>query len=122
MKQLRDRLIFSRDSCYSAMRGKGVTTLMFQSPVHYIVCLEVVIAQLGNNPLCFESLVASLPRKLGSRSTVNNVVNDFLAKNIFKKSESNLDKRRKLYTLKDAEIREIENWVGQKYVSLREVG
>ena len=113
MKQLRDRLILLREQYDRGARMRGAVAFMHSSPLHYLIMLEVATACLGNKCLNFEGIVKRIPTKYGSRSTINTLLVDYVARGYFGKDVNPGDKRSKVYcatkeTLKDLNIM-IEN-------------
>ena len=67
MKQLKDRLIALRDHANQGYRSE-VIRVMQESPLHYMVLIEVSIAYLHEGKsINFENLVKQLHSGLGSR-------------------------------------------------------
>ena len=123
MKDLvKERLIYQRNQFYKDKRKKGIVAFMMQSPLHFVILLEVAIAELDGEPNCFEDLIKYIPSRYGSRSTINSILNDYVAQNYFCKRTSKHDKREKVYTVCKDWFPEVFGWVNNRYKSLKEVG
>ena len=123
MKDLvKERLISQRDNFYKDKRKKGIVAFMMQSPLHFAILLEVSIAELEGEPNCFEDLIKYIPSRYGSRSTINTILNDFVARKYFCKRTSKDDKREKVYSVCPGQLELIFGWVNSRHLSLKEVG
>lgn len=123
MKDLvKERLIYQRDNFYSDKRKKGIVAFMMQSPLHFSILLEVAIAELEGEPNCFEDLISLIPSRYGSRSTINTILNDYVAQDYFCKRTSKDDKREKVYTVCKDWFPDVYGWINNRHKSLKEVG
>jgi len=123
MKNLvKQRLISHRNNFYRDKRQKGIVSFMLQSPLHHVILLEVAIADLEGEPNCFEDLIKYIPNRFGSRSTINNILNDFVARKYFCKRISKDDKREKVYSICPGQLELVFGWINDKHKSLKEVG
>tara|TARA_B100001029_G_C14810145_1_gene311880 strand:- start:11 stop:382 length:372 start_codon:yes stop_codon:yes gene_type:complete len=83
---------------------------IFKSILHHVISLEVY----ENNKLegiSFEKICANIPKSIGSRSSIQAILNDALERNIFIKQQSNKDKRIKNYHLSDKYFNLINLWI-----------
>ena len=121
MKQLRDRLIALRDHANQGYRSE-VIRLMQESPLHYMVLIEVSIAYLHEGrSINFENLVKQLHSGLGSRSTIASVLEDYIYKKFMIKKECKEDKRWRVYEPTKVALQELNRYLERRHRMLREV-
>lgn len=120
MKQLRDRLIALREHANQGLRNH-VTRLMQESPLHYMVMIEVSIAYLEGRSINFENLVKQLHTSLGSRSTIANVLEDYIYKKFMIKKQCKKDKRWRVYEPTEVTLHELNRYLERRHRMLREV-
>ena len=121
MKQLRDRLIALRDHANQGYRSE-VIRLMQESPLHYMVLIEVSIAYLHEGrSINFENLVKQLHGGLGSRSTIASVLEDYIYKKFMIKKQCKEDKRWRVYEPTEVALHELNRYLERRHRMLREV-
>ena len=120
MKQLRDRLIALREHANQGLRNH-VTRLMQESPLHYHVMIEVSIAYLEGRSINFENLVKQLHTSLGCRSSVANVLEDYIYKKFMIKKQCKEDKRWRVYEPTEVALHELNRYLERRHRMLREV-
>tara|TARA_X000000950_G_scaffold251801_1_gene313418 strand:- start:116 stop:490 length:375 start_codon:yes stop_codon:yes gene_type:complete len=87
-----------------------VSKFLFKSILHHVICLEIY----ENNSLkgiSFETICANIPKSIGSRSSIQSILNEALEKNIFVKEQSKSDKRIKNYYLSNNFFDIINGWL-----------
>ena len=87
-----------------------VSKFLFKSILHHVISLEIY----ENNRLSgisFETICANVPKSIGSRSSIQSILNDALEKNIFIKEQSKTDKRIKNYYLSSNFLNTINGWL-----------
>ena len=98
-------------SIYSSVFSSNYSSkFFFKSILHHVISLEVY----ENNYLegiSFETICSNIPKSIGSRSSIQSILNDALEKNIFVKLQSKKDKRIKNYYLSDSYFDLINNWI-----------
>ena len=98
-------------SIYSSFFSSNYPSkFFFKSILHHVISLEVY----ENNYLegiSFETICSNIPKSIGSRSSIQSILNDALEKNIFVKFQSKKDKRIKNYYLSDSYFGLINNWI-----------
>lgn len=120
MKQLKDRLIALRDHANQGFRSE-VIRLMQESPLHYMVLIEVSIAYLEGRSINFENLVKQLHTSLGSRSTIASVLEDYIYKKFMIKKACKKDKRWRVYEPTKVALQELNRYLERRHRMLREV-
>mgnify|MGYP001190902079 CR=1 FL=1 len=82
----------------------------YKSLLHHAVVMEIFC----NNDLggiSYEKLCLNIPKSLGSRSSIQNLLNEGLDKKILKKVENNQDRRVKKYFLTEEFYEKKVNWI-----------
>ena len=96
---------------YSSSFAKDYSSkFFFKSILHHVISLEVY----ENNSLegiSFETICGNVPKSIGSRSSIQSILNDALERNIFLKKQSNKDKRIKNYFLSNNYFNLINLWL-----------
>ena len=81
-----------------------------KSILHNAAIMEVFSCnRLGG--ISYEKLCHSIPKSLGSRSSIQNLLNEGLDKSLFVKVESNQDKRIKNYFLTEEFYHMVLDWI-----------
>ena len=86
----------------------------FKSILHHVISLEVY-ENNKHDGISFEAICANVPKSIGSRSSIQSILNEALDKKIFTKYQSKKDKRIKNYFLDDKFIVVINNWLIKEY-------
>ena len=73
-----------------------VSKFLFKSILHHVISLEIC---------------ANIPKSIGSRSSIQSILNEALEKNIFVKEQSKSDKRIKNYYLSNNFLDMINTWL-----------
>ena len=82
----------------------------FRSILHHVISLEIYENNYKNG-ISFERICNRIPNAIGSRSSIQSILNDALKKNIFIKKQSEDDKRIKNYFLSNDYISLINTWL-----------
>ena len=86
----------------------------FKSILHHVISLEVY-ENNNKDGISFEAICANVPKSIGSRSSIQSILNEALDKNIFKKFQSKKDKRIKNYFLENNFSDMINNWLKKEH-------
>ena len=81
-----------------------------KSMLHNAVIMEV-FSKNNFGGISYEKLCSNIPKVLGSRSSIQNLLNEGLDKKILKKIESEKDKRIKNYYLSDEFSGLVVEWI-----------
>ncbi len=87
-----------------------VSKFLFKSILHHVICLEIYENNRLNG-ISFETICANIPKSIGSRSSIQSILNEALEKNIFVKEQSKSDKRIKNYYLSNNFLDMINGWL-----------
>ena len=82
----------------------------FKSMLHHVISLEIYNSNYDSG-ISFEMICSIIPNSIGSRSSIQSILNDALRKNIFIKKQSNDDKRVKKFYLSDNYLKIINTWI-----------
>ena len=87
-----------------------IDKFLFKSILHHVITLEIYE---NNNidGISFESICANVPKSIGSRSSIQSILNEALEKTIFTKEQSTKDKRIKNYFLGEKYQKYIDDWM-----------
>ena len=100
-----------KNALYTSLESKDFFGKFFnKSMLHFAVIMEVFYKN-NFDGISYEQLCSNVPKVLGSRSSVQNLLNEGLDKKIFKKIENNNDKRIKNYFLSDEYSNLVIEWV-----------
>ncbi len=87
-----------------------VSKFLFKSILHHVISLEIY-ENNGFSGISFETICANIPKSIGSRSSIQSILNEALEKNIFVKEQSKSDKRIKNYYLSNNFLDTINVWL-----------
>ena len=101
----------NKEALYSSLTSKDTFGKFFnKSILHYAAIMEVFsFNKLGG--ISYEKLCHSIPKSLGSRSSIQNLLNEGLDKALLIKVESKKDKRIKNYFLSDEFYHMVLDWI-----------
>ena len=101
----------NKEALYSSLTSSDVFGKFFnKSILHYAAIMEVFsFNKFGG--ISYEKLCHSIPKSLGSRSSIQNLLNEGLDKNLLVKIESEKDKRIKNYFLSDDFYHMVLDWI-----------
>ena len=105
---------FNKKALYSSLTGTDTSSRFFnKSILHYAASMEIFSFNKTGG-ISYEKLCLSIPKTLGSRSSIQNLLNEGLDKKLFLKIESNKDKRIKNYFLNDSFYQLVVNWTKEQ--------
>tara|TARA_Y100000739_G_scaffold100347_1_gene86009 strand:- start:77 stop:436 length:360 start_codon:yes stop_codon:yes gene_type:complete len=101
----------NKEALYSSLTSTDTFGKFFnKSILHYAAIMEVFsFNKIGG--ISYEKLCHSIPKSLGSRSSIQNLLNEGLDKALLIKVESNKDKRIKNYFLSDEFYHMVLDWI-----------
>tara|TARA_B100001029_G_C14823537_1_gene319010 strand:+ start:123 stop:494 length:372 start_codon:yes stop_codon:yes gene_type:complete len=108
---------------YASFYSKDYSSkFFFRSILHHVISLEIY----ENNYLSgisFEKICTNIPKSIGSRSTIQSILNEALERKILVKKLSNHDKRVKNYFLSDSFFYLINSWIkSEKFYFTNTIG
>jgi hypothetical protein len=120
MKQLEARMMEAKDQFYRNRRQRGFMAFWWSDPLHYVLVLEVAIANASSKSINFETIVKLLPSSMGSRSTIATVLDDFVARGYMSK-DIGKDKRKRVYRVCEGSMYLLNDWFTERQRSLKAV-
>ena len=105
---------FNKKALYSSLNSTDTSSRFFnKSILHYAATMEIFSFN-KNGGVSYEKLCLNIPKNLGSRSSIQNLLNEGLDKKLFIKIESDKDKRIKNYFLNDNFYNMVCNWIKEQ--------
>ena len=101
----------NKEALYASLTSTDTFGKFFnKSILHYAAIMEVFsFNKLGG--ISYEKLCYNIPKSLGSRSSIQNLLNEGLDKKLLVKIESKKDKRIKNYFLSDEFYLRVLDWI-----------
>jgi len=105
---------FNKKALYSSLTSKDISSRFFNKTIlHYAATMEIFsFTKIGG--ISYEKLCLNIPKALGSRSSIQNLLNEGLDKKLLLKIESNKDKRIKNYFLNDSFYQLVVDWIKEQ--------
>ena len=101
----------NKEALYSSLTSSDTFGKFFnKSILHYAAVMEVFSFN-NSGGISYEKLCHSIPKSLGSRSSIQNLLNEGLDKKLLVKVESKKDKRIKNYFLSDEFYHMVLDWI-----------
>ena len=105
---------FNKKALYSSLTSTDTSSRFFnKSILHYAASMEIFSFNKTGG-ISYEKLCLNIPKTLGSRSSIQNLLNEGLDKKLLLKIESNKDKRIKNYFLVDSFYQLVVNWIKEQ--------
>ena len=105
---------FNKKALYSSLTSTNISGRFFnKSILHYAASMEIFSFNKTGG-ISYEKLCSNIPKTLGSRSSIQNLLNEGLDKKLLLKIESNKDKRIKNYFLNDSFYQLVVNWIKEQ--------
>ena len=86
----------------------------FKSILHHVISLEVY-ENNDHDGISFETICSNVPKSIGSRSSIQSILNEALYQNLFKKYQSKKDKRIKNYFLVNEFVIMMNDWLKKEH-------
>ena len=101
----------NKEALYSTLASKDIFGKFFnKSILHYAAVMEVFyLNKFGG--ISYEKLCQGIPKSLGSRSSIQNLLNEGLDQKLLFKVENMQDKRIKNYFLSDEFYNTVLDWI-----------
>ena len=99
---------------YSSLTSSDKASRYFnKSILHYAASMEI-FSFTKTGGISYEKLCINIPKTLGSRSSIQNLLNEGIDKKLLTKIESDKDKRIKNYFLNDDLYQMVCNWIKEQ--------
>ena len=115
MKNIENILKTLRNDLYENQSTKGPLQFFQTSVLHFTICLEIGVGTHSNKYISYEKLCDCIPKKFGSRSTIQNILNDAVTCGYFDKDISKIDRRIKTYKFSKEFSSVVIQWVQKNY-------
>ena len=120
MSNIKNILSSIKEALYFGSENEKVESQFFRSSIlHFAISLEVGEGHYKNNPVSFETICLNIPRKIGSRSSIQNILNDAVDRGYFVKVTNSKDRRIKQYLYSDKYSKMILGWIEFQKDALR---
>ena len=101
----------NKEALYSSLTSSNSIGKFFnKSILHYAATMEVFSFN-NSEGISYEKICQNIPKSIGSRSSIQNLLNEGLDKKILIKIESKKDKRIKNYFLSDEFYHVVLDWI-----------
>ena len=105
---------FNKEALYNSLTSSDTSRRFFhKSILHFATSMEIFSFNKTVG-ISYEKLCSNIPKTLGSRSSIQNLLNEGLDKNLLIKVESDKDKRIKNYFLNDNFYQLVLNWIKEQ--------
>ena len=105
---------FNKEALYTNLTSSDTSRRIFhKSILHFAASMEIFSFNKTGG-ISYEKLCLNIPKTLGSRSSIQNLLNEGLDKTLLIKVESDKDKRIKNYFLNDNFYSLVLNWIKQQ--------
>ena len=99
---------------YASSYSKDFSSKFFyKSILHHVISLEVY-KNNNSSGISFEKICMNIPKSIGSRSSIQSLLNEGLERGIFFKKQSKKDKRIKNYYLEIIYFNFINEWIDRE--------
>ena len=102
-----------KENFYRRIDKNDELQFLDSSTLNHALCLEIAEGTFGNKPVSYEDLCHKIPRKIASRSTILNSLNNGVSKKYFIKESVDYDKRIKIYKLSSNFQTVIIEWINE---------
>tara|TARA_B100000965_G_scaffold129679_1_gene107949 strand:+ start:133 stop:510 length:378 start_codon:yes stop_codon:yes gene_type:complete len=111
MNKVANILNFIKEDLYKNQKSRNCVQFFQKSLLHFSISLEIGFGSYSKKYLSYEKLCESIPKKFGSRSTIQAILNDAVEEGYFLKEIHNLDRRIKIYRYSSDFSNAVEKWL-----------
>ena len=109
--KISEKLEIIRNDIYQKDEKNDCKRFFLSSILHFAISLEVSIGHFNESYIAYEKICENIPKKFGSRSTIQTILNESIHHKFFIKEISKKDKRIKIYKLSSDYAFMIEQWI-----------
>ena len=102
-----------KENFYRRIDKNDELQFLDSSTLNHALCLEIAEGTFDNKPISYEDLCHKIPRKIASRSTILNSLNNAVSKEYFIKESVDYDKRIKIYKLSTKFQKVMIEWINE---------
>ena len=99
------------NSYYTSKKKEGFNEFRYRTSLHFLISLEVALATYSDDLISFEIICDKIPRKWGSKNTIQSILKDAVNQSYFEKKISKIDRRVKFFKLTSESKNEMELWL-----------
>ena len=110
-----------KDNFYHRIDKNDELQFLDSSTLNHALCLEIAEGTFSKKPVSYEDLCHKIPRKIGSRSTILNSLNNAVEKKYFIKEIVEYDKRIKIYKLSSNFQKVMIEWINELKIVTNEI-
>ncbi len=106
-----------KTALYSSLESSNIYAKFFNKSILHNAVIMEIFSNNRTQGISYEKICLNIPKTLGSRSSIQNLLNEGLDKRILIKIENKNDKRIKNYYLSDDFAQMIVDWIKkQKFI------
>ena len=109
--KIEQKLELLKNDIYQKNENNECKKFFLSSILHFAISLEVATGHFKDECISYEKICENIPKRFGSRSTIQSILNESIHNKFFIKEKSNLDKRIKTYKLSNEFSVMISNWI-----------
>ena len=117
MKEIVDQLMIIKNSFYNEGKSSLENEFFNKSILHMSITFEIAIGNFNNKNISYEVICQNIPKKIGSRSSIQNIINQGVHLNFFFKEKLAYDKRIKVLSLTKNFNSMIISWVRDQKIN-----
>ena len=101
----------NKKALYLSLKSSNMFGKFFYKSILNNAVIMEIYSHGNNHGISYEQLCTNIPKSLGSRSSIQNLLNEGLDNNIFQKIESDTDKRIKKYFISEKFSQNLVDWI-----------
>ena len=109
--QIEEKLELLKQDIYQKNENNECKKFFLSSILHFAISLEVSVGHFKEEYISYEKICENIPKRFGSRSTIQTILNESIHNKFFIKEKSNLDKRIKSYKLSNEFSIMLKHWI-----------
>lgn len=106
-----DKLENIKSDIYQNGSKNDCKKFFLSSLLHFTISLEVSVGHFKEEYISYEKICENIPKRFGSRSTIQTILNESVHNKFFIKEISKNDKRVKIYKLSNDFSKMVNQWV-----------
>tara|TARA_B100001175_G_C18949025_1_gene375025 strand:- start:52 stop:432 length:381 start_codon:yes stop_codon:yes gene_type:complete len=111
MESISNKLSNMKSNFYYETNQSNASKFFKGSILHLSISLEIGVAHFNDKSISFEIICKNIPKRIGSRSSVQNILKEAVLLGFFLKKESSIDKRIKVYSFSQEYSEMIKDWL-----------
>ena len=111
MESISNKLSNMKSNFYCETNQSNASKFFKGSILHLSISLEIGVAHFNDKSISFEIICKNIPKRIGSRSSIQNILKEAVLLGFFLKQESSIDKRIKFYSFSQEYSEMIKDWL-----------